>query len=459
MQRLKALMSGVDMTEGAPWRKLLIFTVPLLVGNVFQQLYGLADAIMLGNWVGVHALAAVTSTLPMLFLIMVFMMGISIGAGVMVSQYFGARKREELSRTIGVTITLTLVMGVVIAGLGPLGSRALLALLRTPDEVIDHSVAYINIMLWGVLGMGFFNMFSGILRGVGDAFSPLLYLIFASVLNIILNIVFIYMLGMGVPGAAIGTVMAQSASAILCLIRMFKMKDIFDMKFAYLFPQKALVKQVMRLGVPTGASQAVFAVAMMLVQPLVNGFGLLVLAANNIVMKIDGLVMMPNFSFGNAMTVFAGQNMGAGKPQRVALGTKHCLLLALGTAAVLVVILLIFGRSIAGWFTDIDEVKDMSERFIRILAVGYLAFSVNIVLWGTIRGAGDAMTPMWAAMFNTILIRVPSAFLFVRWMGKPEALIYSLLLGWVCNSLMAVVAYRLGKWKKSRIVEEPPKEA
>ncbi|MCL2203495.1 MAG: MATE family efflux transporter [Defluviitaleaceae bacterium] len=454
MQRFKAMMSGVDMTEGAPWKKLLIFTTPLLIGNIFQQLYGLVDAIMLGNWVGVQALAAVTSVLPIFFLIMVFMMGVAMGAGVMVSQYFGAKKREELSRTIGVSITLTTLLGVFVAGLGPLGTRWLLAALDTPPEIIDYSVIYINVILWGVLGLGYFNIFSGILRGVGDAFSPLVYLIFASLLNIALNVLFIYILGLGVAGAAVGTVVAQSVSALLCLRRMRQMKDVFDLKWAYLVPQRDLVRQVLKLGVPTGASQAVFAISMMMVQPLVNGFGLFVLAANNIVMKIDGLVMMPNFSFGNAMTVYAGQNMGANKPERVSQGTKQCTLLALGTAFVLVVILLIFGRQIAGWFTDIEEVLDMSVRFLRILAVGYLAFSINIVLWGTIRGAGDAMTPMYAAMINTALIRVPSAFLFVRWLQRPEALIYSLLLGWVSLTVLAAIAYKIGKWRKSGLVAQ-----
>lgn len=457
MQKAKVLMSGVDMTTGAPWKKLLAFTIPLLIGNLFQQLYGLVDAIMLGNWVGVEALAAVTSTLPIFFLIMVFMMGVAMGAGVMVSQYFGAKKREELSRTIGVSITLTVIMGIFVGGLGPLGTRWLLEILDTPAEIVDYAVIYINVMLWGVLSMGFFNMFSGVLRGVGDAFSPLLYLVVASLLNIVLNAVFIRVFGWGVTGVAIGTVIAQGLSAFLCFRRMLQMKDIFDMKWSYLIPQKDLVRQMLRLGVPTGASQAVFAVAMIVVQPLVNYFGLLVLAANNIVMRIDGLVMMPNFSFGNAMTVYAGQNMGAGKPDRVAQGTKQCIMLALGTAFVLVIIILIFGRQLAGWFTDIPEVLDMSARFLRILAVGYLAFSIQIVLWGTIRGAGDAMTPMWAAVLNTVLIRVPTAFLFVRWLNAPEALIYSLLVAWITQMFFSAIAYRIGRWRSAGLVGAPPR--
>ncbi|MCL2365287.1 MAG: MATE family efflux transporter [Defluviitaleaceae bacterium] len=402
MTKLKALMSGVDMTTGAPWKKLLAFTVPLLIGNLFQQLYGLVDAIMLGNWVGVEALAAVTATLPIFFLIMVFMMGVAMGAGVMVSQYYGAKKREELSRTIGASITLTIILGVLVASLGPLGTRWLLTTLETPPEVLDYAVLYINVLLWGVLGMGFFNIFSGILRGVGDAFWPLVFLIFSSLLSILLNFIFIRVLELGVTGAAVSTVTAQTVSALLCLAQMKQKRDAFDMKWAYLWPRKTFVKQILRLGVPTGASQAVFAVAMMLVQPLVNGFGMVVMAANNIVMKVDGLVMMPNFSYGNAMTVYAGQNMGANQPDRVAAGTKQGVCLAVGTAAVLITILLIFGRQIAGWFVPeefeyVHELLDLSVRFLRILAAGYLIFSVNMVLWGTIRGAGDAMTPLWAA--------------------------------------------------------------
>jgi len=460
-------MSGVDMTQGTPWKKLLIFTVPLLIGNLFQQLYGLVDAVMLGNWVGVEALAAVTAVLPMLFLIMVFVMGVSMGAGVMVSQYFGAKNREALSRTIGVSITLTLLLGILVAALGPLTTRWLLVTLETPAEVIDYAVLYINILLWGVLGTSFFNMFSGILRAVGDAFSPLIYLIFSSLLSIVLNFLFIRTFNMGVAGAAVSTVTAQTLSALLCLRRMRQMREVFDMKWSHLRLRKDLVKQVLRLGVPTGASQAIFSIAMMIVQPLANGFGLLVLAANNIVMKVDGLVMMPNFSYGNAMTVFAGQNMGADQPERVAHGTKQGVGLATGTAAVLIVVLLIFGRQIAGWFVPADfdqitELLDMSVRFLRILAAGYLLFAVNMVLWGTIRGAGDAMTPMWAAVLNTVLIRVPTAYLLVHIMGRPEALILSMLLSWTTITIFAVISYRIGRWRKSGFAakkEEPTESA
>jgi len=383
---------------------------------------------------------------------MVLMMGIAIGAGVMVAQYFGAKRREDLSHTIGTCITLTAILGVFLMIIGPLMTRPLLVFLETPPEIIDYSVIYINILLIGVLGMSYFNMLSGILRGVGDAFSPLVYLAFASLLNIALNFLFIGVFGWGVMGAAVGTVIAQSTSALLCLRRLMQMRDLFELKRTYLRPKKEFVSQVLKLGVPTGASQAVFAIAMMIVQPLANRFGAMFLAANIIVMKVDGFVMMPNFSFGNAMTVFAGQNMGAGKADRVSQGTKECVIMALGMAALMVMGILAFGRPIAGLFTQTQEVLDMSVRFLRILALGYLIFSINMVLWGTIRGAGDAMTPMWASLINTIVIRVPLAYFLVHLMGRPEALIYSLLIAWVTHSTMSFIAFRIGWWRSKGIV-------
>ena len=452
--RFKQMITAIDMTEGKPWHKLLLFTLPLLVGNIFQQLFSTVDAIMLGRFVGDYALAAVGSTMSIFFLIMVLMMGIAMGAGVMVAQYFGAKRRAELSHTIGTCITLTAMLGAFLMIVGPIFTRRLLVFLNTPAEIIDYSVIYINILMWGVLGMSYFNMLSGILRGVGDAFSPLLYLAFASLLNIALNYLFIGVLGMGIMGAAIGTVIAQSTSALLCLRRLLQMRDIFELRRRHLRPKKEYVEQVMRLGLPTGASQAVFAIAMMVVQPLANYFGSLFLAANIITMKVDGFVMMPIFSFGNAMTVYAGQNMGAGKVDRVSQGTKQCVLMCVGMSAIMVAGILLFGENIARLFTDTEEVLAMSVRFLRILAIGYMGFSISMVLWGTIRGAGDAMTPMYASLLNTILIRVPMAYLLVHLMGESVAIIYSLLISWCTISIMSIISYRIGRWRTQGLVKE-----
>lgn len=451
--RLKQLLSTIDMTEGTPWKKLLLFTLPLLVGNLFQQLFSTVDAVMLGNFVGDYALAAIGSVIPILFLIMVMMMGLSIGAGIMVSQYFGAKQRDELSYTVGNCITLTAIVGVIMMALGPLIARPLLIFLDTPAEIINDSAMYLNVMLWGILGIGYFNVLSGILRGVGDAFSPLLYLAFTSLLNIALNFLFVGLLGWGVAGAALGTVLSQAFTSILCLRRLSQMRDIFNMGIKYMRPKKSYVSRILKLGVPTGASQAMFALAMIIVQPLANDFGPTVLAANIIVMKVDGFVMMPIFSYSNAMTVFSGQNMGAGKIDRISKGTKECILLSLLTAFIMVLGILLFGRQISLMFTQTEEVLNMSAHFLRVLAAGYLVFAVNMVLWGTIRGAGDAMTPMRASALNTVFVRIPTAYLLVHIMGEPVALIYGLMISWVTITILAGIAYRKGKWRTKGVVQ------
>jgi len=452
MKQLIKTFSSIDMTIGTPWKKLLLFAVPLLIGNIFQQFYSIADAIILGQFVGDYALAAVGSSMPIFSLIMVLLMGISIGTGIMVSQYFGGKRREDLSHTIGNCITITAILSVSMMLIGPLATRPLLILLDTPSEILNDSVAYMNILLWGVLGLAYFNILSGILRGLGDAFSSLLYLAIACLLNVVLNFLFIAVFGWGVASVAVGTVIAQGISSILCLSRLMKMRETFDMGWKYLPLKKQYSKQILKLGVFTGASQAIIAVAMIVVQPLVNSFGPLFIATSVIVMRIDALVMMPIFSFGNAMTVFAGQNMGAGKIDRIEQATKQNVIMAMGTSIVLVIVILVFGRFIAGAFTQTQEVIDLSQRMLRILAPGFIAFSVAMVLWGTIRGSGDVVSPLWSSLVNTLVIRMPTAFLFVHLIGEPQALMYSMVSAWTVNMILSIIVYRIGKWRTKKLV-------
>ena len=451
MTNFKKLFSAIDMTQGAPWKKLVLFTVPLLVGNLFQQMYSTADAIILGQYIGDNALAAVGSTMPIFFLIMVLMMGIAIGAGIMVAQYFGAKRRDDLSYTIGNSITLTTILGIIMMIIGPFVTRPLLILLNTPEAILDDSVMYMNILLWGVLTMAYFNVLSGILRGLGDAFNPLIYLAIACLLNIALNFLFVGVFGWGVASVAVGTVISQGLSAVLCLRRLLQMREIFDAGLYYLKLRKQYANQILKLGVPTGVSQAVIALAVMVVQPLVNSFGPMFIATNVIVIRIDSFVMMPIFSFGNAMTVYAGQNMGAGKIDRISQGTKQCCFMAVGTSLVLVAGILLFGRFIAGAFTQTQEVIDLSQRMLSILAPGYIVFSIAMVFWGTVRGAGDAISPLWASILNSIVVRIPFAYIFVYWLGDPAALMYSLVLAWTTNALLAAAVYKIGKWRSKGI--------
>ena len=451
MQQFKDLFSTIDMTEGTPWKKIALFSVPLLVGNIFQQMYSTADAIMLGRFVGDHALAAVGASMPIFFLIFVLLMGLGMGAGIMVSQYFGAKKRDDISYTIGTGITLMTVLSIILMIAGPFFTRPLLTLLGTPPEIINDSVLYMNILLLGVLPVAYFNLLSGILRSLGDSYSPLIYLIITCLLNIALN--FLLIPHLGAAGAALGTVLSQAVSSVLCYRRLCQMKDVFDMGKSYLIPKKKYVSQMLKLGVPTGASQVIVAVSFMFVQPLVNSFGPMVIAANLIQVRIESIVMMPIFSFGHALTVFAGQNVGAGKISRVNEGTKHGALLAVGATLVFVAIIVFFGRYIAGAFTHTEEVIDLAAVWLRILAIGFLPFSFGIVLWGTIRGAGDAISPLWGSVINSILIRIPMTHILVHLMDSPFALMYSASITMITNSVISIIVYRMGKWRTKAIVK------
>jgi putative MATE family efflux protein len=447
------------MTEGPAWKNLLIFSIPMLFGNIVQQLYNTVDAIVVGNVLGDNALAAVGNSMPVLNLMIAIFIGVASGAGVMVSQYFGAKQKEDLSHTIGTSLTLITIVSLGIAVAFPPLVRPLLGLLDTPASILEDCAEYSTILLWGTIGLAYYNILSGILRGLGDSLSALVFLVIASLTNVVLDIWFVAYLEMGVAGAAYATIIAQGLSGLLCLWRLMKMRDILDFSPFYLKPKKKYVVQLLRLGLPTGISQAIFSVALVLVQSLTNSFGELVIAANIIVMRVDGFVMMPNFTFAAAMMTYAGQNVGAGKLDRLRSGFRDCLLMTVGTATVLVLVILIWGRNVMGLFTQTEELLDLGMRMMRILAVGYIAIGVTQVPMGVIRGAGDSMTPMWITMITNVVLRLPLAYAMVWYtrrdgsIGKPEALYVSMLICWIAGTFITMIAYRRGKWREKGLVK------
>ena len=309
-------------------------------------------------------------------------------------------------------------------------------------------------MFLGIAGCAFYNILSGVLRGLGDAFSALVYLLVSTVINIILDLLFVAKFGMGVNGVALATVIAQAVSAILCLIRLSKMKDLFDLNRKYLKWNGKYGKNIIRLGVPSGLTQAIFSMAMIIVQSLTNSFGEMFIAANVIVMRVDGFAMLPNFSFGTAMTTYSGQNIGAAKNDRVTKGAKQGTLIAVLTTTFITSLILIFGRQLMGIFTATTELVDLSRRMMGIIAAGYIAMAVTQSLSGVMRGAGDTMTPMWISLFTTIVVRVPVAYGIAHFTksatfpnGRQECIFISLLCSWLIGALMTTIFYLRGKWK------------
>jgi len=447
-----------DMTQGTPWKRIVAFTLPMLIGNIAQQLYNTVDSIVVGKYIGDSALAAVGSAGPIVNLLLVLFIGISAGANIMVAQYHGAKNRDGLSHTIGNAITVTAISCVILMLVATPLIRPLLQLLNTPDSIIEWCNDYLMISLLGIAGMAYYNILSGILRGMGDSLWPLIFLLVATGLNIGLDIYFVASLNMGVGGVALATVTAQLVSSILCMIKLSTMKKEFDFGLKFLRLRGSFTKTIVRLGLPSGLTQAIFSSAMIIVQSLTNQFGEQFIAANVVIMRVDGFAMMPNFSFGMALTTFAGQNVGAGLYDRVTKGAKQGTLIAVTCSTVITGIILLFGKHLMGVFTDTVELVDLSYRLMMILAVGYIAMAVTQSLSGIMRGAGDTMTPMWISLITTVLVRVPVAY-GISWLtttealphGRSECIQISLLVSWLTGAVLTAIFYSRGKWKNKAI--------
>lgn len=444
------------MTIGPPWKRILEFSIPMLLGNLAQQLYNTADSIIVGYYVGDNALAAVGSAMPILNLLLALFVGVSTGAGIVVSQSFGARDREGLTKSIGNCLALSAIASVIIMIIGPLLTMPLLTLLGTPESITGWCADYLNIYFWGIVGFFFYNMLSGILRGLGDSVSALGFLLVAAALNVVLDIWFVASFGMGVAGVALATVLSQGISAVLCYIKLLRMGDLFDLHFKTIRLEAHMAKRILSIGIPSGVTQAIMAMAGMVVLNLTNAMGETVIACNVIIMRVDGFAMMPNFSFGQAMSVYTGQNVGAGKYDRMHSGAKQGSLIAMGFSAVITVILLFFSQYLFAFFTRTPELIDLAVRMIRIMAAGYICMAVTQSLGGVMRGAGDTVTPMWVSIATTFVIRVPVAYLLAYLTrsetyphGSPVALFGSLMISWIMGMVITIIVYTMGRWKKN----------
>ena len=448
------MFSAKDMTLGSPWKRILEFSIPMLIGNIAQQLYNTADSIIVGMYVGDNALAAVGSAMPILNLLLALFVGISTGAGIVVSQSYGAKDRKGLTEAIGNCIALSAIATVVIMLVGPMISMPMLKMLGTPESIIQWCADYLNIYFLGIVGFFYYNMLSGILRGLGDSLSALGFLLLAAALNVILDLWFVK--EMGVAGVALATVLSQGISAVFCYIKLARMSDSFDLGLKTMKLIPSVAGRILKIGIPSGVTQAIMATAGMVVLNLTNAMGEMVIACNVIVMRVDGFAMMPNFTFGQAMSVYTGQNFGAGKYDRVGLGVRHGGIIASMTSAVITVVLLFFSPILFGFFTKTPELIDLATRMIRIMAVGYICMSLTQVLGGVMRGCGETVTPMWVSIIQTIVLRVPCAYLIAYLTRSPEfphgnpiALFGSLMISWTIGMIISIAVFKLGKWRNN----------
>lgn len=477
LEQVKRLFGAQDMTTGSPVKVIAKFAFPLLIGNFAQQLYSAVDSIVVGKFCtvesngynGVDALAAVGVSGPIINLLLVLFIAISTGAGILVAQYFGAKDKDRLSICVGTSVALVFFAALAIMIIGIPASRPLLELINTPEKYIDLATTYLQITFAGILGMAFYNIISGILRGLGDSFYPLIYLLISAGLNIILDLWFVAGLSLGVQGVAWATIIAQTVSAILCIIRLTQMKDILVISRKTLIPDLTSVKLILKLGIPSGLTQAIFSLALVFVQSLTNQMGDFVPAINVAIMRVDGFAVLPAFTFGLAVSTYVGQNLGAGKNDRVKSGERAALKLALGTSLVIVLALLLFGKQLIEIFinqesTDpavYENVVTLGGRGLKILAAGYIAMGITQIYSGILRAAGDTISTMLISLVTTVVIRVPLAYVIAGlnrsedWPnGHPDALFFSLLVSWLLGALLVYLRFRQGKWKKINLVKQ-----
>ena len=463
-RKLKNLFGAQDMTVGSPFVCITKYTIPLLIGNIAQLLYMTADAIVVGNFMGTlgdTALAAIGCAMPSYEIFLVVFIGIGTGASVMVSQYFGAKDYENLNLSIGNSITVIAIVSIVVTAVATPLSGSFLRLVNAPAEVAAMANTYLTILFLGSIGNAFYNCLSAIMRGMGESVFPLLVLMGAVILNIGLDIWFIAGFGMGVRGAAVATIIAQFLAAIVCLAKVMMMRDTIRIRFAMLYPVRWMTWQIVRLGGPTALSTGVQFASSLFIQALVNSMGAMIVTAITVTQRVDSFAIIPSITFQIVAMTYTGQNVGAGKMERVKRGTKTVLLMCLVFTFVMVAAMLLFGRNMLGLFTETEVIINTSMTFIRIMVPAYFAVTVNGILIGVMRGAGDALGPMWLSMAYIIVLRIPFSYILaflsrseVNPNGDPNTMFYAMVIAFFIGCIVTIIYYKAGKWRGKAITEQ-----
>ena len=450
----KAKSTARDMTAGPILKQIILFSLPLMLGNIFQMLYNTVDSIVVGQFVGKEALAAVGSTTMIINLLVFFFNGFSVGAGVVIGQHFGARDMDKLHRAVETTMAMTFLFCVLftLAGIGLV--RPMLRLMDTPEDVFEDAVTYLTVYFLGIAGLLVYNMGSGILRAVGDTTRPLMFLILTSVLNIILDLVFVVWLHMGVAGVALATILSQFVSAVLTLGLLTRTQDIYRLVWKDLRIDGAILKRIFTVGLPAGIQSVITAFSNVFVQSYVNFFGSSCMAGWSCYNKLDTFIMLPMQSMAMAATTFVSQNIGAGQTERANRGTRASVLLSMGVTAVIALVLVLFAEPAIGFFTKERSVIEFGALFMRANTFFLLFNCVNHVLASALRGRGDSRGPMVIMLTAFVAIRQVYLFVVTRFIANTPLLVgFGYPVGWVSCCILEVT-YFLKRWGKNSVKEE-----
>lgn len=430
-----------DMTQGSPIKLIFMFSIPLLIGNIFQQLYNMVDAIVVGRFVGVHALAAVGSTSAMTFVILGFSMGLTTGFSVIVSQRFGARDEEGLRRAVAMSILLSVALTVLMTVFSVLGAKPLLLLMDTPADILEQSHRYITIIFTGTFSSIAYNLISSILRALGDSKTPLYFLIVASILNVVLDLIFVVCLGMEVEGVAYATIIAQTCSCVLGLFYIKKKHPILRLSKNDFGLDKEMIISLLKMGVPTALQNSVTGIGVMTLQSAVNSLGSDVVAAFTAASKVDMVASQPISSVGLAMATFVGQNLGAGEFKRIRKGVYHALILIGVCVAFGLTVVYGFGELMTQLFIPANETKVISYamHYLHIVCWFYVALGTLFVWRSSLQGLGNAMIPMISGVLE-LFMRMGAALILAEIFGFTGIALASPV-AWVAASILLGIGY------------------
>lgn len=436
------------MTVGPIWKHLLAFAFPLIIGNLFQQLYNTVDSVVVGQFVGKEALAAVGSVGPIMNTLIGFFMGLSAGAGVAISQAYGAKEPQKVHDAVHTSIFLTLIMAIVFTVVGVAFVPFMLRLMDTPEDVIPGATAYLRIYFAGVAGLMFYNMGSGILRAVGDSKRPLYFLVFSAITNTVLDLLLVIVFKMGIAGVALATVISQCLSAILTLWVLCRSHGDYQLIFSDVRPNKDMIKRIVSLGIPTGIQQAVTSFSNVFVQSYINQFGSACMAGWSSYSKIDQFVMLPMQGIALASTTFTGQNLGAKQIDRSKKGVRTAFLMGEFSTLLLMIPVMIFAPFMINLFNSDPDVISYGSLFIHWMTPFYLLCVINQIYAGALRGAGDTKAPMVIMLGSFVVFRQIYLFTISHIINTELWIAMGYPFGWILASVGSLLYYKFSGWEK-----------
>ena len=441
-----------DLTQGKEAGLIFKFALPMVIGNVFQQLYNIVDSIIVGKFLGTEALAAVGASFPIFYTLIAFVIGIGSGSTIIISQYFGARDYEKVKQAIGTIYLFMFGAGLLLTFLGILFSREIFSLLKIGDDVMPQAITYFQIYMTGMVGFFGFNGTSSVLRGLGDSKTPLLFLALTTVSNIVLDLLFVVVFNWGIAGAAWATVISQAGGFVTAIFYLNRKDHLIHFSIRTLGFHKQVFYQSVKIGLPTGFQQTFVAMGMMALIRIINNFDTVTLAAYTAASRIEALASMPAMNLASALSAFVGQNLGAGQILRIKKGVWATLKMAWLISFSVIVMILFFGENLMQLFNNDPEVIKHGQQYLIITSSFFIVFSSMFVMHGMLRGSGDTLIPMFITLISLWLIRIPFAIYLSSRFGE-IGIWWSIPLGWLIGLAGTWFYYKSGRWKRKGVIK------